>query len=238
VRIVLKYFFTLLLFCHSMLTALTAEYYMKALGIKLAKISIRISENEPFIKIKVNSLKEAALFLQINNSYFIKHNGSYQPITYTRVIRQKNVNDEITVNYNHNTAQATMFRLSDNSTSQYAIAKNSRDVYSLLAEVITGKVPTGIYPIDANGINWQAKVVQLTSETVDTHLGKYYAKHYEITFRNLTEKKMPYIDMVTFNMLQENCKLNLWVYNNQYAVKATFKKKGLSSSWELITLKK
>ena len=48
---------------------------------------------------------------------------------------------------------------------------------------------------------------------------------------------MPYIDMVTFNMLQENNKLNLWVYNNQYAVKATFKKKGLTSSWELIAVK-
>ena len=49
---------------------------------------------------------------------------------------------------------------------------------------------------------------------------------------------MTYIDIVTFKMLQENSKLNLWVYDNQYAVKATFKKKGLSSSGELITLKK
>ncbi|MDY0219391.1 MAG: DUF3108 domain-containing protein [Candidatus Cloacimonas acidaminovorans] len=221
-----------------MLIASTAEYYMKALGIKLAEISIQISENEPVIEIKAKSLKETAISPQLNNIYRIEHNGSYQPITYTRVIRQKNVNDKVIVNYNHNSSQATMIRLSDNSTIQYSIAKNSQDVYSFLAEVIAGRVQTGKYPIDANGVKWQANVVQLASETVDTPLGKYPARHYEITFHNLTEKKMPYIDMVTFNMLQENNKLNLWVYNNQYAVKATFKKKGLSSCWELVNIKK
>ena len=70
---------------------------MKALGIKLAEISIQLSENEPVIEIKAKSLKETDISPQLNNIYRIEHNGSYQPISYTRVIRQKNVNDKVLV---------------------------------------------------------------------------------------------------------------------------------------------
>lgn len=81
---------------------------MKALGIKLAEIILKISENEPVIEIKAKSLKETDISPQLNNIYRIEHNGSYQPIKDTRAIRQKNVNDKVIVNYNHNSSQATM----------------------------------------------------------------------------------------------------------------------------------
>ena len=210
---------------------------MKAAGIKLAKIDILISDREPLIEIKAKSVKETPLFPQIDNIYRIEHNGEFLPLTYYRIVKQKNVSDEVTVNYKHNAAEATMSRLSDNSLCRYKTAVGSQDVYSFLAKVISGKATGSNFPIDANGVRWQAKVKKLKAETISTSLGKYPAKHYEITFQNLTERKMPYIDMVTFNMLQENIKLNLWVYNNQYAVKATFKKNGLTSSWELIVVK-
>ena len=219
------------------LTAITADYYMKAVGVKIAQISIQQNDADKYVEVRAKSLRESPIFPKINNVYRIKHNGSYQPLTYTRIIRQKNVQDEVTTTYNHNTAQAYMYRNSDKSTTQYSIAQDTQDIYSLLAKVIAGQVETGTYPIDANGVSWQANITRYSSEIVDTPLGKYPAVRYEITFRNLTDKKMPYIDMVTFNMLQENNRLNLWVYNRQFAVKATFKKKGISSTWELFNVR-
>jgi len=220
------------------LAAITTDYYMKAVGIKIAQISIQQNKADNYVEIRAKSVRESSIFPQINNVYRVKHNGSYQPLTYTRIIHQKNVQDEVTTTYNHNTAQAVMYRNSDKSTLQYSIAKNSQDIYSFLAKVISGQVDTGTYPIDANGVSWQANITRYSTEIVDTPLGKYPAVRYEISFQNMTNKKMPYIDMVTFNMLQENNKLNLWVYNRQFAVKATFKKKGISSTWELFNMKK
>ena len=101
------------------LAAITTDYYMKAVGIKIAQISIQQNKADNYVEIRAKSVRESSIFPQINNVYRVKHNGSYQPLTYTRIIHQKNVQDEVTTTYNHNTAQAVMYRNSDKSTLQF-----------------------------------------------------------------------------------------------------------------------
>lgn len=210
---------------------------MKALGMNIARITIQQDAKDADIEIRVKSVKESVLFPQINNIYSIKYNDKFLPLVYTRIIRQHSVNDQVSVNYNYNTTQATMYRSSDKSTTQYPIVKNMRDVYSFLAKVISGSAGTGVYLIDVNGVCLQAEVIQHSSERVKTPIGEYTAIPYEITFHNSKSTKPPYVDMVTHNMLQDNNKLNLWVYNNQFPVKATFKKKAINCYCELISIK-
>jgi len=174
------------------------------------------------------------LFPQINNIYRISYDEQFRPLALNRSVSQKELLEEINTNYDHNTQKAIMSRSSTHNSSTYTISKNSRDPFSLLAYIGTGKAAEGVYNIDGNGLPWQAKVRSFETEIVKTSLGKYLAKRYDLTFTNLTGKKMPYTDMVTFNMLSENNKMSLWVSEENVILKALVKKGAISVTWEII----
>jgi hypothetical protein len=141
------------------------------------------------------------------------------------------------VEYNYSKLQAKQKSKLNNSNSHYSILPNSRDVFSFLAYVISGKASQGVYNIDANGSPWLAKVQYKGVETVKNQLGKYPAKRYDISFSCLTEVPTPYVDMVTCNLVNQATKLSFWVSQNNLAVKAVVKKNAMSMSWDLIAVK-
>ena len=157
-----------------------------------------------------------------------------RPIVSKRVIKQKNIDDFVITEYDHNSNSATLTRGSDKRKSKFAIDKNSREIFSFLELIKSGRAGDGSYPIDGNGLPWQATVSKKEKESVSTTIGKFSAQRYDITFENLSGTKMPYVDMVTHNTLNENNKMSLWVNDQQLAVRAVSKKGGISATWELI----
>ncbi|MDD4309441.1 MAG: hypothetical protein PHO32_03605 [Candidatus Cloacimonetes bacterium] len=219
----------------SYLYAYKAEYYVKSMGIKVSYISISNDIEAGLLEFKTHSLKTSRLFPQLNNTYRIEYDDQLRPILASRTINQKNLNETITVEYNHPALSAKMIRSSATVNELYPIVNNIRDVFSFLNFVSSGKASAGVYPIDGNGVLFLAKVIPADTEMVKTSIGNYKAKRYDISFSNTTGIKMPYLDMVTNNMLNENTKLSLWV-SNKIPVKAYVRKKGLSMVWELVSI--
>jgi len=216
------------------LCASTVEYNIKSMGMKIAYISVNRNESQRMIVVKTHSLKINSIFPQLNNTYRISYDEMLRPLVFSRSVEQKELNEEAKTTYDHNLKTASLYRSSTNTSKDYTIGKNSREPFSLLAYISSGKAIGGIYNIDGNGLPWQAHVLDAGIETVKTPLGKYSARRYNITFTNLTGKKMPYIDMVTHNMLSESSKLSLWVSDEEIILKALIKKGAVSMTWDII----
>lgn len=233
---VLKQLLIVILLAVNCLYALTAEYYVKALGMKISYISISVQPNSNSIEVKTHSLKTSRLFPQIDNVYRIARDPQGLSCQYYRTIRQKNLSNEVSVDYNYQKLIATQKSKIEPKIKNYHISKDSRDVFSLLAMIVNGEAKTGCYRIDANGVPWQATLKQSEAETLKTQLGEYPTKRYDIVFKCLSKEKTPYIDMVTFNLVNEDTKLSFWVSDNNVAVKALVRKNAMAMNWELIGL--
>ncbi|GAB1468749.1 hypothetical protein MASR2M64_15000 [Candidatus Cloacimonadota bacterium] len=228
----LKLFCLALLLTFASLHATMTEYNVKAMGLKVAYISFTKSDSQ--LLIKTHSLSKSILFPPIDNEYRIDVDEQFHPLLYIRDIKQKNLVDKIRVEYNRPLTKATELRKSNGRVQNYAIDADSRDVFSLIAYLTYTNPSKRQYVLDANGCPWMAKVSLPTREVVKTSLGKYNTNHYEITFKPLTSKETPYVDMITFNFVNEDTKLDLWVSDNHVAVKAVVHKKALAMSWEII----
>ncbi len=215
--------------CHSY--GSIAEYSVKSLGLKVANITINNTPGRVIVTAK--SSGNSPIFPKLNNSYTIDLDNLLRPVTYTRKINQKTVQDEFVVNYNRTENQASMHRKSTGTTSSYYANPNSRDVYSFMALLLSGKANQNKYPIDANGSAWQATVNSRSIEDVKTKFKTFNATRYDISFNPLSKTATPYVDMVTHNFVNEDTKLSIWVADDGLAVKAAVKKRGLSMNWEL-----
>lgn len=216
------------------LGAVTAEYTIKSLGLKIAFISINQNQAAKRVEVKTHSLKTSALFPQINNIYQISYDELYRPLTYNRIVKQKGLSDEVSTSYNFGKLSASSVRSSDKSVYNYTLSSHSRDVFSFLMFVSSGQAKAGKYNIDGNGYPWQASLANVGMEEVKTDVGKYKANRWTVTFNNLSGNKTPYVDMVTNNLLNEGTKLNMWVAKDGLVVKATVKKKGITANWDLV----
>ncbi|PKN72193.1 MAG: hypothetical protein CVU50_08615 [Candidatus Cloacimonetes bacterium HGW-Cloacimonetes-3] len=202
---------------------------------KVAFISFTRSKTQ--LHVETHSLRSNAIFPSIDNEYIIDVDSQLRPLKYTRLLKQKKLQDKVLVDYDYSQLKATMFRQSDNSISTYAVQDDSRDVFSFIALLSTGDSIKRQYLIDANGCPWQANVSLPTKEVLSTNIGKISTVRYEVRFKPLSQKATPYVDMITFNFVNENTKLNIWVSDNKIPIKAVARKKAVSMSWEIIGIK-
>lgn len=224
-----------MMLCAVSMHCITAEYNIKALGTKVAYISFTQSSSQ--LHIKTNSLKSGAIFPTFDNEYKIDIDTMLRPVKYKRILKQKNLQDMVLATYDYSKLKATMFRQSDKSTNTYSVQDDSRDVFSFIALLSSGDLVKRQYLIDANGCPWQANVSLPVIEVISTKLGKLKTTKYEVSFKPLSRKETPYVDMITFNFVNEKTKLNVWVSDSKIPVKAVVKKKAVFMSWELIGIK-
>jgi len=211
--------------------ATVAEYNIKSLGMKVATISI--STNSDKIEVKANSIGSSPIFPRLNNSYTIDLDNQHRPVNYTRKINQKTVQDEVIVKYNRVDNTASMHKKSTGTMNNYIINPNSRDVFSFMALLISGNAASNKYPIDANGTPWLATITSRSKDEVKTKFKKFSTTRFDIEFVSLSKTGTSYVDMVTHNFVNEDTKLSIWVADEDLAVKAVVKKRGISMNWEL-----
>lgn len=219
----------------SSLSAYYAEYYIKALGLKIVKLRLEHDVSAKEVKVSAKSVMANKMFPRIDNLYSIKYCEHYLPQTYRRDIDQDSNRDIVSVNYDRETQIAKMSMSKDKSVSSYVITKDTRDYFSFLTMLLNDHAGSGSYKIDGNGKLWQADVIYQKTEEIKTALGKIKAKRYRISFKALSTEKAPYIDMVTHNLLNEDTKVTLWISENKVALKANVSKKLISMSWDLIS---
>lgn len=223
----------LLLFC-GVAWASNAEYVLKAYGLKIAKLSITHDKQRQSITVSANSLVTNKLFPQLNNRYLIRYRANYQPVSLTRIIRQKHLIDTVVTEYDFEKGLAISTRKSDGSVSSYSIKPETRDVFSFLAYLSSGDLKDGNYALDGNGLTWTAMLQQKQNETVKCTAGKFPARRYAVHFRKPAGVKAPYVDMVTHNMLSEDGSMNLWVSADNVLVSASVKRKGITTNWDMV----
>lgn len=215
------------------LCAYSAKYDIRSLGLRIATLAITSSKEQGFTEVKAVSVISNSMFPQINNTYRVEFDSSYLPKTYSRIIRQSTATDDVRVEYNHSRYSAKASHQKGNRQYNYTITQNTRDFFSLLTLLANENTPAGEYSVDGNGTLWSAKLRKDHTEEIRTKLGKYSCTRYQIRFSPLSTKTMPYVDMVTHNLLKDGNKLTLWVSEKGIPLKAVVRKGVLSMSWEI-----
>lgn len=221
-----------------MLGAFNADYDIKSLGLKFARLSLNVNSAQNTIQVNARSISSGKIFSKLDNSYTISHDSNYLPHVYNRRIRQKDWDVTVNAEYNHSKGKARMMNSAETKEMEYTISTSSRDIFSFLAWCAAGHANPGTYPIDANGISWQVQLTKEKLEKVKTSIGSYSATKYILSFKQLGKGKTPYVDMVTFNLVNSGTKVELWISQEGIPVKAKVKKGSQAMSWDLIALKK
>jgi len=218
--------------------AFQANYIVRAMGLKVAKIDILENISEGKVEVTAVSLMSNKMFPRINNHYWVDFNDQYLPGTYTRTIDQDNSQDSVFVVYDHANSKASMYRRSTKTRQNYSLIYQTRDFFSLMMGLSKGKVKSGKHYVEGNGIIWQAIVEKKETEILKTKLGRFRAQRYKMEFKNTSDNKMPYIDMVTHNLLNNDTTVNIWVSENGLVIKASVTKGLISMVWELLSFHK
>ncbi|HPM05124.1 MAG TPA: DUF3108 domain-containing protein [Candidatus Cloacimonas sp.] len=227
-------FWLVLLQLSGLAWASNAEYVLKAYGLKIARLQINHDEKKHSITVSANSLVTNKLFPQLNNRYLIKYRENYQPESLTRIIRQKHLSDTVVTEFDFEKGLAISTRKSDGSVSSYTIKSGTRDVFSFLAFVSTGKAASGNYALDGNGLTWTALLQEKQYEAIKCTAGKFQTRRYALQLRKPSGVKAPYVDMVTHNILSDDGSMNLWVGENKLLVSASVKRRGITTTWDLV----
>jgi len=216
------------------LHGLRAEYYIKAMGMKVAHLVIEHDAPKQQIQVKAVSLMSNKIFPRINNTYVVSYLGNFLPRSYLREIDQNNVCDSVLTTYDHRSKEAVIIRHNPSSAKAFEISSHTRDYFSFMMLLTTQNLKDGVYRIDGNGLLYNAKLVYEKSEVIKTEKGKFNTRKYNISFIPLKKEKMPYIDMVTHNTLHKDTRISIWIGDNGVALKASVRKSALGMSWELI----
>ncbi|PKN79877.1 MAG: hypothetical protein CVU48_03990 [Candidatus Cloacimonetes bacterium HGW-Cloacimonetes-1] len=224
----------LLSFIMQALPGYVADYEVKAMGLKLATVRIENNTGAQLINVSVKSVYSNRIFPPVDNRYQVNYVSGYYPVKYYRKIHQNDLRDSVMVYYNRDNKTASANSTQSKIQGKYKISSEIRDYFSFFTMLTLEDLPTGKYVIDGNGCPWMASVDLEKIETIHTDIGKFTARKYNISFQNMTANKMPYIDMITHNLLNEDTTLNLWISTNHIAVKASMRKKTVSMIWDMI----
>lgn len=208
------------------------EYRITSMGLKVANLSMNISEQQ--IHIKASNSGMRTVFPHLNNSYTISYDGDFQPTHYLRSIHQDSLKDSVLTTYQK--GKATMLRKSNNERISYPTTEGTRDFFSLLLKICQSPKPVGNYVVDGNGRSWQATVSGGQIDNLNTSLGRFQTTKYQVSFKALSPHKAPYVDMLTHNTLSEDITLNIWVNQGGIPVKAQIRKKLMSMTWEILSI--
>lgn len=218
------------------LYGITAEYNIKSMGMNFARLSLAINYEKQVISVKAHSVQTGDIVAKLDNSYRITYDKSFRPREYLRQIKQKKLETQVFTRYNHTTGKAIMEDSASGKRAEYHIADDARDIFSFLAYCAQGAAKPGSYTIDANGMAWQANLRRGTREEIKTSLGKFNTTKYLLDFKQLGSGKTTYVDMVTFNLVNAETKLELWISDKGIPLKARVKKGSKTMNWELAAL--
>lgn len=216
------------------LTAVAAEYKISSLGVNVADLRLEFQANKAIIKVQ-NSGK-VWIFPHINNLYEVEYDNQFLPNRYLRTIHQGELRDSVLTLYE--ASRATMYQKSTKENTSYQIASSTRDFFSFLSKLCSQKSTRGTYLLDGNGTRWQASVSAAETDEIKTALGRASARKHEITLKPLSQKKTPYIDMLTHNFLSEDTRMSIWISEQGLPLKAQLKKKIWSMNWEIVSIHK
>jgi hypothetical protein len=205
------------------------KYRVTSMKLNVAEIEMEL--NDSHISVAVKSRIKVPLFPSIDNRYEIIHDGDFRPLHYTRIVNQAELTDSVYTRYH--LGSATMHQSSNSKSINYKVRADTRDVFSLLAKISDDVNAGGTYYADGNGRLWQVKVSGPQTERISTALGKQTARRHDFTFQPLSPVKAPYIDMITFNFLDPDTRLTLWVSVNGVPLKAHLKKGLMSMNWDI-----
>ncbi len=218
----------------SALGAITVEYEIKSLGLKIANLSIKHDLEQRQITILAKSHFTSKIFPRLDNEYTVSYNENYLPQNYLRKINQDSNQDVVSVTYHHSQKQAQMRMASKDSPETFRITPDTRDFFTMITMVGQLLPQTGRYTIDGNGKLWKASLVKNGTERIKTARGTFQAHHYCMTMAPLDDSKAPYIDMVSHNVFNEATQINFWVSEERTVVKAVVKKGLISMNWDLV----
>ncbi len=217
------------------LTGYRTVYNVRSMGLNVARITINHDKQYRIILAETKSLLTNQLFPSLDNIYLIHYEGSYLPRTYTRQINQDKVKDVVVTNYDRTSHTATQTRKSEREASVYPIRPDIRDYFSLFTYLCETQGDGGTYYIDGNSTLWQTTVKRIGDVQLKTKTGTHQTVRYEMRFTNLSGIKPPYLDMVTFNTLNESSVVNFWVDSQGIPIRAHVRRNLLSMTWEMVS---
>ncbi len=172
----------------------------------------------------------------LDNLYISEYQEDYLTQSYNKNINQSKYKEKSSTSYDQKLFNAKYVNSLKNTLQEYKINDRTRDFFSCLYYLRTRTAETnGVFNLDANKVQWQAKYKLLKKESIRTVLGKTKVLKYKIDFTNLQKKKKENSDMLTNNLVSEYHSLYFWFTDDEkrIPVKAEYDMSPFSVYWNL-----
>ncbi|MCK9330934.1 MAG: DUF3108 domain-containing protein [Candidatus Cloacimonetes bacterium] len=208
-------------------------------GISVAKVEFEKTNNE--IQIKAKSGKLANFFsISFDNRYYIKCDGTFRPIEYTKAINQKKFLENSVIVYNHQNLNSEYYCSASDIYLKYPITETTRDFFSALYYLRNNNLSNNFH-IDAAGILWDIQSEFVNQEIINTAIGKLDVNKIKIRFKKLNPDKYHLntqklkSDILTNNLVNEDNLLYFWFTNDEkkIPVKAQYLMSPFNVNWTI-----
>ncbi len=220
-----------------MLSAEQLHLTIRYLGLPV--VNVVMTDNGSVISVQAKATKIASIAAKMDNSYISEYKDNYLPISYKKVIDQKDYEENRVTEYDRDILTAKRSSYLDFAEDRnYAIKSESRDFFSSLYYLRTiCDQPFGELWLDANSLIWKATYRMIDREILKTEFGKIEAFKVELTFQQISQAKKENTDMLTNNLVNEERSLIFWFSNDErrLPLKAKFMMKPFAVTWKLET---
>lgn len=217
----------------SSLFAEKMEFSINYLSVSIANVVFY--QNEKQINVHANSTKITQFLADtIDNSYIIKYEKEFLPISYQKRINQKKFKEESLTEFRHD--YAIYHDLITNQKSNYQSIPNRRDFFSALYYLRKQNLHQNqVFNLDANKNPWICEVEFLKKEKLKTILGKKNTYKVKLNFKKNGQFKKGKSDILTNNLVSESNSLYFWFTDDelQIPVKAEYTSSPFSVTWLL-----
>lgn len=223
-----------LVWCFSALSAWTATYSVKTMGIEVANLELTMGDRS--LEVWSRTEGSSSLAPAMDNYYRADFDAGQLPVSFLRIVRQETDSDTVRTVYDQNLGTGSQKRHLSGEQVSFELEPQTRDLFSMLAHIASNPPQTDTsFVIDANGVLWDAQLIREEEENVRTRLGRLRSRAYDMQLVPRAPGKAPYVDMVTNNILNPDTRLKLWIAENGLISKAQVRR-GLSVlNWELVS---
>ena len=224
------------LYCEAATYKKVYSFSIRYLGVSVAEVTLTDMYDKDNdigeITVDAASTKVGAIFFKIDNLYRSSYKDCYQPIRYTKKIKQKGFQMEREIEFD---APNELAYITNNQEVRTEISsgKTNRDFFSSLLYLTkhSEDSKSGTITTYGNYNFWETKYEKIGEDRVEGNL----CDKYKITFNKTTDYATKRSDVLTNNIVKEDSSLYLWFTKSEerLPIKAEYEMTPFALTWRL-----
>jgi len=189
-------------------------FKMEYLSLSVAKLYFQVSDADPdqyYLKVRTRATRSASLMFKLDNTYETYFNQqNFLPSKVVKQIRQKNIQHELNIFFDHQKNQASL-----GDSISWSIPDDCYDYFSMLYFLRNQKLNPGDsiqFHLDSEYIVSKVEVKVLSDhESVKVPAGKFRAIKLKVNFTRISHQSRPWrTDLLTNRLASPGSEISIW----------------------------